>query len=374
MRAREGCLPSNHNITMVTRLFVIALAALGDGIPGADGADAVNIVEPENRYRIYLKRQLVKRKSDQDDFESIDSPSLPCTDTPGWADLLGNTCEWYEQKDEPGCPAYVALWGVEEHCCYCKSNSTNATTNESTLMPSISESEEGTTFPTLVPVIAPSGNPIEIQVPTQTPTILTSTERPSDVPISLTPTPSTSSLSLTTTAPTTGQPTTAQLVSEVPSDYPTLLTRTPTLHPSVAQSDSPTEQFLPGELLLSNKELGIELSSGLEAKLIASTGKKLKLVDGKKSSLSFHSRMDGAGIIDLGDRGYVYVSNSEESAGGVYGLQFNLAGEIVDYKNLLSNTKRNCGGGLTPWNTWVSCEEWKRGILSIGYYYYKDGS
>eukprot|EP00984_Skeletonema_dohrnii_P024397 scaffold13514_cov94-Skeletonema_dohrnii-CCMP3373.AAC.1 len=231
---------------MVSRLFVIALAALGDGIPGADGADAVNIVEPENRYRIYLKRQLVKRKSDQDDFESIDSPSLPCTDTPGWTDLLGNTCEWYEQKDEPGCPAYSALWGVEEHCCYCKSNSTNATTNESTLMPSTSESEEGTTFPTRVPVIAPSSSPIEIQVPTQTPTILTSTERPSDVPISFTPTPSTSSLSLTTTAPTTGQPTTAQPVSEVPSDYPTLLTRTPTLHPSVAQSDSPTEQFLPG--------------------------------------------------------------------------------------------------------------------------------
>eukprot|EP00984_Skeletonema_dohrnii_P024399 scaffold13515_cov83-Skeletonema_dohrnii-CCMP3373.AAC.2 len=334
---------------MVSRLFVVALAALaalGDGISGADGADAVNIVEPENRYRIYLKRQLVKkRKSDQDDFESIDSPpSLPCTDTPGWTDLLGNTCEWYEQKDEPGCPAYSALWGVEQHCCYCKSNSTTATTNESTLMPSTSESEEGTTFPTRAPVIAPSGNPIEIQVPTQTPTILTSTERPSDVPISLTPTLSTSSLSPTTTAPTsgqpttaqpvsevpsdslvtaaqtTGQPTTAQPVSEVPSDYPTLLTRTPTVHPSVAQSDSPTEQFLPGELLLSNKELGIELSSGLEAKLIASTGKKLELVDGKKSSLSFHSRMDGAGIIDLGDRGYVYVSNSEETAGGVYGL------------------------------------------------------
>ncbi len=161
--------------------------------------------------------------------------------------------------------------------------------------------------------------------------------------------------------PTTGQPTTdiAQPTSE--SEFPTVLTQTPTLYPSNVPSDAPTKQFLPGELLLLNKELGIQLSSGLEARQIASTGDKLKLVDGKKSSLSFHSRMDGAGVIDLGDKGYVYVSNSEETIGGVYGLQFNLAGDIVDYVNLLSNTRRNCGGGLTAWNTWISCEEWKRG-------------
>lgn len=84
-------------------------------------------------------------------------------------------------------------------------------------------------------------------------------------------------------------------------------------------------------------------------------------MDGKDSDLSFHSRIDGAGIIDLGNRGYVYMSNSEETAGGVYGLHFNSFGEIVDYGNLLNNTRRNCGGGLTPWNSFISCEEWKRG-------------
>ncbi len=212
------------------------------------------------------------------DFASIDE----CTDTPGWTDFFGNTCEWFEQKDEPGCPAYGALWGVDEHCCYCKKSN--------------SESEV------------------------------------SD-PIS----------------------------SEAPSGYPTLLSQTPTLYPSAVPSDAPSKQFLPGELLLSNKDLGIELSSGLEAKLIATTGNKLKLLNGKKSSLSFHSRIDGAGVIDLGSRGYVYVSNSEETAGGVYGLHFNLEGDIVDYMSLLSNTRRNCGGGISPWNTWISCEEWKRG-------------
>lgn len=216
------------------------------------------------------------------DFVSIDD----CTDTPGWTDFFGNTCKWFEQKDEPGCPAYGALWGVDEHCCYCK-KSNSIETN------STSESE--------------------VRDP------------------------------------------------EAPSGYPTLLSQTPTLYPSIVPSDAPTKQFLPGELLLSNKELGIELSSGLEAKLIATTGKKLKLLNGKKSSLSFHSRIDGAGVIDLGSRGYVYVSNSEETAGGVYGLHFNLEGDIIDYTNLLSNTRRNCGGGITPFNTWISCEEWKRG-------------
>ncbi|KAL7535205.1 hypothetical protein ACHAXR_006337, partial [Thalassiosira sp. AJA248-18] len=36
---------------------------------------------------------------------------------------------------------------------------------------------------------------------------------------------------------------------------------------------------------------------------------------------------------------------------------FNKNGDVVDYKTLLNNTSRNCGGGLSPWNTWISCEE-----------------
>jgi len=57
--------------------------------------------------------------------------------------------------------------------------------------------------------------------------------------------------------------------------------------------------------------------------------------------------------------GYVYVVNSEESDGdgGVYGLYFDKDGNLDEYKALLTRTTRNCGGGLTPWNTWVSCEE-----------------
>ncbi len=305
---------------MVSRVVVVAIAVHANVI-SANDATALNDVDV----------QLVTQKSAADDFESIDSSSSPCTDTPGWTDSFGNTCEWFEQKDKPGCPAYGALRSVDEHCCYCKSNSTKST----------SESEaEDSAFPTLVPSAAPSGNSMEIQVPTLTPTLSKSTEHLLEDLIY-------------PKSPATAQP--------IPADYPTLLAETPSLYPSGVHSDAPTKQFLPGQMLLSNKELGIELSSGLEAKLIASTGNKLKLLDGKESSLSFHSRLDGAGVIDLGSRGYVYVSNSEETAGGVYGLYFNLAGDILDYNSLLSSTRRNCGGGLTPWNSWISCEEWKRG-------------
>ena len=101
------------------------------------------------------------------------------------------------------------------------------------------------------------------------------------------------------------------------------------------------------------------MSSGLSVKLIAKSGELTEYGDGSSSNQPFHGMMDGAGIVRLPDGGYVYISNSEEESGdgGVYGLYFDKDGAVVDYKTLLSNTDRNCGGGLTPWGTWISCEE-----------------
>lgn len=101
------------------------------------------------------------------------------------------------------------------------------------------------------------------------------------------------------------------------------------------------------------------MSSGLSVRQVAQTGQFPRLRGGGMAATVFHSMMDGAGIVGLGGGGYVYVSNSEigSGAGGAYGLYFDEDGEVTDYRALLAGTSRNCGGGLTPWNTWVSCEE-----------------
>lgn len=95
----------------------------------------------------------------------------------------------------------------------------------------------------------------------------------------------------------------------------------------------------------------------------------MKYANGDESKLDYHTKSDAAGIIPMnpddptGDDGYVYVTNSEEgdNDGGVYGLYFDKDGNILDYKALLTGTTDNCGGGISPWNTFISCEEYEGG-------------
>jgi hypothetical protein len=120
-----------------------------------------------------------------------------------------------------------------------------------------------------------------------------------------------------------------------PSTHPTISSPWPSVSPSKTPSSSPsispsTKQptpapFLPivlgKETYQTNEEFGIHISKGISAKLIATSGRRVKYGNGNESSRPFHWMIDAAGIVSLRNGGYVYVSNSEEECegdGGTY--------------------------------------------------------
>jgi len=161
-------------------------------------------------------------------------------------------------------------------------------------------------------------------------------------------------------------PTNNPLEDTLPPSYsPT--TAMPTYYPTqtwdgIIVEPADNNPYFFGSELIEIPELGIEISKDLSVKLIAKTGQRVTFANGTKSSYRWHKRSDGAGIVPLNtthplEGGYVYLSNSEDKKGGVYGLFMDKHGNVTDYKPLLTGTRRNCGGGHTPWHTWISCEE-----------------
>lgn len=151
-----------------------------------------------------------------------------------------------------------------------------------------------------------------------------------------------------------------------PTESPTeLLTKKQTESPSTSPTEKyggVTATYRPGNL--TTLQAGLLLSEGLAARLIASSGEVVEYADGSVSKVSFHGNPDGAEVFpdtreeNLG--GWIYTSNSEmpnKGDGGVGAITFDKDGNILDYKIVLKDTTMNCGGGGTPWNTWVSCEE-----------------
>jgi hypothetical protein len=128
-------------------------------------------------------------------------------------------------------------------------------------------------------------------------------------------------------------------------------------------------QYKFGKLVM--RDHGIVFSQGLVMEIVAHSGKPVTFTSPTaalpQSSLDFHYNPDGAAVVPLDESdggGFAYVSNSEslrDARGGAYALYFDASGRPRDYKCLLSGTSWNCNGGLTPWNTWVSCEEYPGG-------------
>lgn len=154
-----------------------------------------------------------------------------------------------------------------------------------------------------------------------------------------------------------------------PTPYPTITHRpsatvSPTLYPTTyAPTKNSPLTYYPG-MLEDNTRLGIRLSEGLQAKLIGRTGNRVQYADGRYSSIVVHDNPDAGGCFDQPDGGFIYVSNSEKDGnrGGVGAFKFSPEGKLINYKMVQTNSNMNCGGGKTPWGTWLTGEEYSEDI------------
>lgn len=112
--------------------------------------------------------------------------------------------------------------------------------------------------------------------------------------------------------------------------------------------------------LLAPDEHGLRLPAGFRARIVAVSGER----PAARATSRWHPLPDGAAVFARADGGWIYTSNSEtDRDGGASSLMFDAGGAVVGCERVLSNTRRNCAGGATPWNTWLSCEEVDDGLV-----------
>jgi secreted PhoX family phosphatase len=125
------------------------------------------------------------------------------------------------------------------------------------------------------------------------------------------------------------------------------------LLPRAIANAATTPEVAPYGPLMAPDANGLMLPKGFRSRVIATTGQPVG-----KNDFVWHSAPDGGACFPAPRGGWVYVSNSEvDPNGGVGAIRFSAEGDIVDAYPILHNTRRNCAGGTTPWNTWLSCEE-----------------
>ncbi len=111
--------------------------------------------------------------------------------------------------------------------------------------------------------------------------------------------------------------------------------------------------------LLPADKNGVRLPPGYTSRIVAHSSQSPVA----NSSFLWPGAPDGGACLATENGGWLYVVNSElnNTQGSVAVLKFASTGDVVDAYSIMNGGNRNCAGALTPWNTWLSCEEVKHG-------------